>query len=126
MTALHRHLDRLLAFLEAQGSAPPTRGIRIVEIERKVGTDARGRVQISRDSLLAPADFASRFDELLAAHPAWINLSCYGIENGSLIVGVEVSGPAEMTTPRTSVNYAGPPAAVLKGAWQASEALAIR
>lgn len=61
--------------------------------------------------------------ELINQVLPWINLSCFGVYEGFMIIGVEVpnSPPrAPRPKPRTSVNYSGPPAFVLENGWDAS------
>jgi hypothetical protein len=74
------------------------------------------------------AEYEDRFDELMNAGLPWINMSCYGVHDGILIIGIESARPQNAQrgpVGRTSVNYAGPPVAVVQHGWDANEALTI-
>jgi hypothetical protein len=50
------------------------------------------------------------FDELLAVGYTWLNMSCYGVHDGSLIVAIEVPSPRTLRPGySTYVNLSGPP-----------------
>jgi hypothetical protein len=109
MSALTNDLDRLLSWLESIGLQPPSREARIVEISQisRVSTD--GTYHVRRNQLRKPLDYESRFDELLATGYTWLNMSCYGAHDGSLIVVIEVPGPRTLYPGcSTSVNLSGP------------------
>jgi hypothetical protein len=95
MTSLSSHLDRLLRQLESFGLQSASTDVRIVEVSQ-ISPD--GTYHVRRDQLRKPMDYESRFDELLATGYSWLNISCYGVQNGSLIVGIEVPDPGN---PRT-------------------------
>ena len=109
MSALSSHLDRLLDWLEGMGLHPPSRDVRIVEISQISRVSADGTYHVRRDELRRPLDYETRFDELLRTGYTWLNMSCYGVHDGLLIVAIEVPGPR---TPYpgcpTSVNLSGP------------------
>ncbi len=90
MSALSSHLDRLLDRLESFGLQPSSRDVCIVEVSQ-ISPD--GTYHVRRDQLHKPLDFESRFDELLATGYTWLNMSCYGVHDGSWIVAIEVPGP---------------------------------
>jgi hypothetical protein len=93
MSALSSHLDRLFQQLDSFGRQPLSREVRIVEISQISRGAADGTYHVRRDQLLKPLDYESRFYELLAAGYTWLNMSCCGIHDGSLIVMIEVPGP---------------------------------
>jgi hypothetical protein len=127
VSALSDHLSRLFEFLARTGISPPTNEVRIIEIEPKRIRDDSGRLRVTRDELRRADDYASRFDELMRAGLAWINMTVYGVYDGWLIVGIEVPDPRGRKTPATrmSVNYSGPPEAVKRHQWDAKKTLAI-
>jgi hypothetical protein len=62
------------------------------------------------DSLVTVSEFAPRFEALLLAGYASINLSIYGMLEHDLIVGVErPREPSGVPAGLTAVNYSGPP-----------------
>lgn len=114
---LIEHLGALLQWLDSIGLAPPSRDIRIVEInsktpwvpseDYKIGEKEDGlpltkpsemetdycRYHIRKDELLTPDEYENRFHELLAVGYTWLNMSCYGVHAGFLIVAIQVPGP---------------------------------
>ena len=78
---------------------------------------------VSREALKTVEAYASRFDALLAAGYAWINLSALGVYGEDLLVCVELPrGPVGVTVGCTSVNLSGPPLdeQTRASAWDAS------
>jgi hypothetical protein len=125
MSDLSNVLQDLLDFLGRRGLAPPTRDIRLIEIGLDTPNDKGGRPRVKRSALLQPSEYEHRFSELMGSGLPWINVSCYGVDDDKLIVGIEAAKPTAKATLRTSVNYAGPSAAVLAHAWSVDESLAI-
>ncbi len=107
---LSEHVRELLAFCErVAGPVPPFDTTLFLEMN---GTAARidAGWRVARDALFTTTEFAPRFDRLLLAGYAWVNLSAYGIWQEALVIGVE--RPREATgvpAGLTSVNYSGPP-----------------
>jgi len=93
MSALSSHLDRLLQRLDSFEPQPSSRDVRIVEISQISRVSPDGTYHVRLDQLRKPLDYESRFDELLATGYAWLNMSCYGVHDGWLIVAIEVPGP---------------------------------
>jgi hypothetical protein len=109
MSALSSHLDRLLDWLEGMGLHSPSRDVRIVEISQISRVSADGTYHVRRDELRRPLDYETRFDELLRTGYTWLNMSCYGVHDGLLIVAIEVPGPRTLYPGcPTSVNLSGP------------------
>ena len=125
MSALANELQRFLDFLGKQGHQLPTRRLRIAEIPAGAPIDSLGRIRVRRDEMRAPADYEVRFQELMKAGLPWLNVSCYGVEDGTLIVGIEVPPAPAKPSGRTSVNFSGPTAKVLGSGWRADQALSI-
>ena len=93
MSALSSNLDSLFQRLDSVGLQPSSREVRIVEISQITRVSADGTYHVRRDQLRKPSDYEKRFDGLLAAGYTWLDMSCCGIHDGSLIVMVEVPGP---------------------------------
>ena len=122
MSALSHYLDRLLHWLESMGLQPPSRDVRILEISLGDGT-----YHVRRDELRKPLDYEARFEELLRAGYLWLNMSCYGVHDGSLIVAIEVPSPRVGHSPgcATRVNLSGPAPIVLDQHWHVDSVLTI-
>ncbi len=113
---LDQHLQRLLSFLSERGlQPPPTEHIKILEIGR--ASAGSGPLVVRASELLDPADYAQRFEELLDAGFAWLNLSCYGVVDGSLLVAVELPAAPSGAVGGPSVNLSGPAQSVLERDW---------
>jgi hypothetical protein len=125
MSALEDELGRLLDFLDRQGPRPPTRRLRIVEIPHGMPIDQRGRVRVQKSQLCEPVAYEARFNELLTGGLPWLNMSCYGVSDDTLIVAVELPTPPSKRAAKTSVNLSGPSAAVLADAWNAGQVLSL-
>jgi hypothetical protein len=125
MSALEDELGRLLDFLDRRGHRPPTRRLRIVEVPYRTPIDQRGRIRVQRSGLCEPGAYEARFDELLAAGLPWLNMSCYGALDDTLIVAVELPMEPSKPAAKTSVNLSGPPAAVLSHGWNADQVLSL-
>src|SRR5205085_4834701 len=112
---------------EKLGHTPPAHEVRIVEVNRAGDHDERGRVIILGDAVRMPSDYESRFEELMHSGLPWVNMSCYGVYNGLLIVGIELPnypGKEGRTRP-PSVNYSGPQVNVIQHDWDASQMMVI-
>ena len=122
MSALSNYLDVLLHWLESIGLQPPSQDVRILEISLGDGT-----YHVRRDELRKPLDYEARFEELLRAGYLWLNMSCYGVHDGSLIVAIEVPSPRVGLSPRcpTRVNLSGPARIVLDQQWRVDSVLTI-
>ena len=123
MSLLNQHLQGLMTFLEKVAHVPPTREIRIVEIDPSTSLDQNGRIRVSRSALHTPEGYEARFAELIRRGLPWINMSSLGVQGAFLIVGVEA--PRGGTASRTSVNYSGPSAEVLQNGWAADSVLLL-
>lgn len=123
MSALSDHLDRLLQSLER----PPSKDVRIVEIDPDAEWSG-GRYYVRQENVYKPLDYENRFDELLRTGYAWLNMSCYGLWNGFLIVAIEMPRATALNMkPRsaTSVNLSGPTVGVLARDWNVDAVLRI-
>ena len=120
MTQLTQCLQELFAFLAKQQLLPPSRDVRIIEIRRDTPLDVRGRFRVPRNALREPSDFESRFEEIAKYGLPWVNMSCYGVHEGLLIVGIELPEAEAKDRPSTRliVNYSGPAACVIEHGWQ--------
>jgi hypothetical protein len=124
MTALATQLGRLLHWLEAIGLQLPSKDVRVVEV-CEVNKDD-GTFHVRQADFHKPTDYEMRFEELLQAGYPWLNMSCYGVHGGWLIVAVELPSPRPLNpgTP-TSVNLSGPSRIVLDRNWQVDSVLTI-
>lgn len=127
MSALSNCLDDLFGFLSKLGLVPPSQDVRIAEIPQGALVTAEGRIRISRAALYTTADFEPRFERLRSLGLPWINVSCYGVYERFLIIGIEVPNrpPDAAPASRTSINYSGPPARVLEHEWNALQAIVV-
>jgi hypothetical protein len=127
VNTLSNCLENLFAFLSKRGLVPPLQDVRIVEIPPGTLVNDEGRVRISPDALYTVADFEPRFERLSNLGLPWINVTCYGVYQRFLIIGIETPNVPRNAVPaaRTSINYSGPSARVLKHEWNALEEVAI-
>jgi hypothetical protein len=95
--------------------------MRIVEIGPGIGTPG-----IRREALRRPLEYEARFEELLQAGYPWLNMSCYGVHEGLLVVAIEVPSPRPLAPGHaTSVNLSGPARIVLDHQWCVDSVLTI-
>jgi hypothetical protein len=94
MSALATHLERLVGWLEGIGLKPHAKDVLIVEVSHLNQSD--GTAHVRQTDFHEPSDYAMRFDELLQAGYPWLNMSCYGIHDGRLIVAIEIPSPSPL------------------------------
>jgi hypothetical protein len=123
MSNLTISLNALQNFLEERGIAPTTLDVRIVEIGPDVEIDEHGRFHVKRTEIRTVAEYEERFNELLDSGLPWLNMSCYGVDDGKMLVAVEVPRSLSKSSLRTSVNYSGPVATVLEADWKVDSVL---
>lgn len=101
---LAEHLRELVAFCERVASPLPVwNAVLLLDIKDPGVRYDRGWI-VEPSVLVTVAQFSSRWDALLVAGYAWLNLSAYGLFRKSLIVGVEFpSEPAGVAPGLTSV-----------------------
>jgi hypothetical protein len=106
MRLLAEHIGELLSFCRP---LPVHDALRIVDLSSPEVRREQAWV-LPRSALLTVDQFAPRFDALLRAGYAWINLSVHGVLGSTLIVAVELPRePTGVPAGLTSVNYSGPP-----------------
>jgi hypothetical protein len=107
MKSLKEHVDRLLTWIEPSNQVAWT-DLRIVELQRdEVGAPI---LRLPAVRLKKIDEYEMRFSELIGAGYSWINLSCYGIASGVMIVTIELPSRAVgFAAGRTPVNISGPP-----------------
>jgi hypothetical protein len=118
-------LTALFVFLEQAGQIPPTRNVWVLEVDSATRVDDHGRLQVRQADFRVPADYETRFQELLSAGLPWINVGCYGVTGNKLVVVVEVPGNTSGQAKQASINYSGPTKVVSDHGWDATEVLAI-
>ena len=118
-------VNALFSFLSRSGQKPPTQEIWVVEIAPELGVDTLGRPSVRRSDFREPSAYENRYKELLAASPPWINISCYGVHDGRLLVIIELPTKPSRAN-RTSLNYSGVPKGVVDHGWDARYALVIK
>lgn len=119
------HLQRYETWLASLDGAPPWR--------RVVFVDAAGLhrppfpTAVTRDELLAPAQFEQVFEGAMDGRYAWVNLECLGVMEDTLFLTHFVSsrGPADeahVPRDRIAVNFSGPDRS---SGWDASARIRI-
>src|SRR5258708_29995631 len=131
MSALSSHLDGLILWLETARGQVPSHEVRMLEVNTREVNLKDGKYHVRKDQLRLPSQYESRFDELLQMGYPWLNLSCFGVYDGFLIVAVEVPTLPDVTPFRsslqqlTSVNISGPQSIVCDAAWALDSVLTI-
>jgi hypothetical protein len=105
---LARALERLDALLRQTDGFPPAEGVWMVEIASSAPMDDHGRLRVHRRDLIEEAAYAPRFEALLALGPPWLNVSCYGVYDGRLVVAIELPAPPLDRGCTTAINVSGP------------------
>ena len=114
MIEVHEYINELIGFLKRDTNILPWSEISVFEINSE-GTQFRPNDEgvyawfISPSAIFTPAEYQTRFDDLLHAGYRWINMSCYGILNTTLIIAIELPGKT-LGAPygKTSINFSGP------------------
>ena len=71
-------------------------------------------------------EYEARVEELLQAGSPWLNMSCYGVHEGLLVVAIEVPSPRPLIPGHaTSVNLSGPARIVVDHQWCVDSILTI-
>lgn len=125
MSALSSAHDDLVAFLVERGIDPPTRAIRLVEITPDSVVGTTGRIRVPRDTLRAPSEVEQRFDTLVTSGLSRVNVSCYGVKDTFLLVGIEASRTTLSSNRPTSINFAGPPLSVIENGWNSDASIGV-
>jgi hypothetical protein len=120
-------LEELIRFLKKRGLDPPSQEMQIVEISSDTRLDGAGRLRISRQELRTPSEYTPRFEELVNRELPWVNLTCYGVLDNFLLVGIEIPHEPYKTRHglRPSVNYSGPAASVIQSNWRVGEVISV-
>lgn len=124
---LQQQIDLLFRKMAGEAGQPPVADDVVIAELSKETFDVRGRPVIARDELRTIEQYEERFSELMAKGFAWINLSSFGLLDGTALVTVEfpnyerVGGRAI-----TSVNFSGPLQAVARSTWDARPHIVLR
>jgi hypothetical protein len=102
----------------------------IDQVLGSIGRESRRRVRlrISIGQLRTPSEYDPRFDELLKEGFSWLNMSCYGVYDGFVIVAIEVPNREEGTLHPgtvTSVKFSGPTSSTKSRGWSVEELLLV-
>ena len=98
----------------------------MIELQRDKLDLSTGRFLVRRDEIRTPAEYEARFDELLSAGHAWLNMSCCGVCEGLLLVTIEVPSPRPPAAGHpTPVNLSGPARIVVDHGWNVDTELTI-
>ena len=126
MTALSDVLQKFFKFLCLLGIPlpDPMLEVRIVEIGPKTIMGLDGRPRVRRDDLLRPSEYAERFEKLMRLGFAWVNVRYYGIDDASVVVGVETPRAPDDSA-ETVVQYSGPTVSVMTSHWRVDAVLVI-
>ena len=107
------------------GFVQPPDEVWLLELPADAPTDERGRVRVRAAELVQEGAYASRFEELLSIGPAWLNVSCYGVHEGRLIVAIELPAAPLNRGLKTAVNVSGPTHAGRANGWTVDDVLDI-
>lgn len=115
-------MHELAALFSFVGISQPRR-VRVVEI---APGDYRedGLLHVHSSRLVDADDFSERFGQLFGAGYAWVNLNYLGEHEGGAVVTLEVPMQAR-GAPTPSVNYSGPPRAVIDNSHGAAAVLRV-
>ncbi len=121
MRELQHQISLLIAWMEQTEKCPVWERIRILDTTHP---DVCWKPeilgwQVTRESLVPPEDYEQQFHTLLQAGYSLINLSLYGVHDGSLVVGIELPSKSSKIPPgKTSINFSGPAIRNGKIDWQ--------
>jgi hypothetical protein len=116
-------IEELFRFLDDRGHVVPGLQVALVELSAQ-GLLPTGQYAVKPGALQTVEEYAERFAALQRAGFAWLNVTCLGVANQRLIVGVEL--PSTRTgAARPSINYSGPENRVLKAGWSAAGVLRV-
>jgi hypothetical protein len=117
-------LENLLLFLKKCSYSLPTQKVMIIEVNQAtLAETSSGRIKIHRVALRTPYEYQERFESIMKSGFSWVNVTCYGLDVDTLIVGIETPTPSPTRAVRTSINYSGPPTKVVQNDWDVSEAI---
>ena len=103
-------LDNYVLWLTKSCGYSVPQNIRLWEVDwQKYRTKEPFRIE--QDELKTPEEYSTRFEELRQMHLHWMNLSCWGVQDGCLLIGVELPGDMAKvkTTKPTPVHFCGAP-----------------
>jgi hypothetical protein len=123
--ALTAVLNTLVTFLLERGIDPPIRRIKVFEIKHDASVDDKWRIHLRQNELYSPEEFEQRFEAIVTSRLSWVNVSCYGVKSGFLLVGVETPLRSNASAKPTSLNFAGPPTTVTNNGWSSDSVVAI-
>ncbi|MEY4548071.1 MAG: hypothetical protein RL685_4266 [Pseudomonadota bacterium] len=107
------------------GTPLPDADVLILEIYSDLFVDPRGRIHVRREDLREPEDYEPRLAALQRKGCPWINVTCYGLWDRRLIVGVEFPKANQRPSSSTSLNYSSAPCLVLEHGFSADVVLLV-
>lgn len=121
---LEDKLRELLTVICGGVGQPPTPPDLLIAEEQAGKFAGFTRFALPRAALKTPAEYASRFDELMNLNYAWLNLNYCGVLEGHGLVLVtfpqQASGRKGGEGVPTSLNFSGPMKLVRDAGWDAS------
>jgi hypothetical protein len=114
MNMLREHTNRLLSFLESSGLEVPGYNGKLYVLEDKINHQVQGDYSvglINRQDLSIMSDFVDDYATLLGKGYSWINFSCQGLLENSMLIVIETPESGEDTGPGVEdiqINYSGP------------------
>jgi hypothetical protein len=115
---LDEKLRQLFQFVcDGPGKPPSPQSVLIAEL--KPEEFVIGPPRVKQESLRTPEEYEARFQELLDAGFAWLNMNYAGAFRGQGLVLIEYPRSVARSKGRTSVNFSGPPRLVADAGWDA-------
>lgn len=116
-------LAELFRFLAERGHVVPRLQLAVVELSPQELLPS-GQYAVKRGALQTVEEYGERFEKLQRAGFPWLNMTCVGVADERLVVGVEL--PSTPTgAPKPSINYSGPENRVLNAGWSAAAVLRV-
>ena len=111
-------LDQLFERMSGGHGQPPSpTSILIAELKPEVFVP--GRPRLREDQLRSPEEYEIRFQQLMEAGLAWLNMNYCGLLRGHALVTIEYPRAVARAKGPTSVNFSGPTRAVADAKWDA-------
>jgi hypothetical protein len=113
---LRENLQELFRYTTG-GPNQPASPTSVLLAELKPEDFVPGPPRVREESLRTPEQYEARFQQLIEAGFAWLNMSCCGVFRGHALVTIEYPRNVARAKGRTSVNFSGPPRLVADAGW---------